>query len=142
MSLLRYCPKCGEIFISYECSFCEHKMYETKYTFSDYLKDTSIEKRIMEEYVKKSPEFDEELFKKREAKENEEIHRPSSAAGQRILRDMGAIPQQPKCPTCGSTKIRRISTTEKVTSTVLFGIFSNKRKYQFECLNPNCKYKW
>lgn len=48
----------------------------------------------------------------------------------------------PKCPTCGSTNIRRISTVEKATGVILFGIFSNKRKYQFECQNPKCKYKW
>lgn len=48
----------------------------------------------------------------------------------------------PKCPTCGSTSIRRISTAEKATGVILFGIFSNKRKYQFECQNPGCKYKW
>lgn len=48
----------------------------------------------------------------------------------------------PKCPTCGSTNIRRISTAEKATGVILFGIFSNKRKYQFECQNPKCKYKW
>lgn len=48
----------------------------------------------------------------------------------------------PTCPTCGSTNIRRISTAEKATGVILFGIFSNKRKYQFECQNPKCKYKW
>lgn len=48
----------------------------------------------------------------------------------------------PKCPTCGSTNIRRISTVEKATVVILFGIFSNKRKYQFECQNPGCKYMW
>ena len=48
----------------------------------------------------------------------------------------------PKCPTCGSTNIRRISATEKVVNVGMFGLFGNKRKYQFECLNPNCKYKW
>lgn len=48
----------------------------------------------------------------------------------------------PTCPTCGSTNIRRISTAEKATGVILFGIFSNKRKYQFECQNPKCKYRW
>ena len=48
----------------------------------------------------------------------------------------------PKCPTCGSTNIRRISATEKAVNIGMFGLFGNKRKYQFECLNPNCKYKW
>lgn len=48
----------------------------------------------------------------------------------------------PKCPTCGSTNIRRITTFEKVGNVVAFGILGNKRKYQFECLNKNCKYCW
>jgi hypothetical protein len=56
------------------------------------------------------------------------------------------IPKSPeytvKCPTCGYTNIKRISTTEKVVSTVALGIFSNKRRQQFECLNPKCRYKW
>lgn len=48
----------------------------------------------------------------------------------------------PKCPTCGSTNIRKITATEKAAGVVIFGLFSNKRKYQFECQNPKCKYKW
>lgn len=48
----------------------------------------------------------------------------------------------PKCPTCGCTDIRKISTTEKAVNIGMFGLFGNKRKYQFECLNPACKYKW
>lgn len=47
-----------------------------------------------------------------------------------------------KCPTCGCPKVRRITDTEKLTSTVAFGFFSNKRRQQFECLNPNCGYRW
>jgi len=48
----------------------------------------------------------------------------------------------PKCPICGSSDVRRISSGEKIGSTLMLGIFSNKRKQQFECLNPNCKYKF
>lgn len=48
----------------------------------------------------------------------------------------------PKCPTCGSTNIRHISSTERGVNVVMFGFFGNKRKCQFECLNPNCKYRW
>lgn len=48
----------------------------------------------------------------------------------------------PKCPTCGSTNIRHISSTERGVNTVMFGIFGNKRKCQFECQNPQCKYRW
>lgn len=48
----------------------------------------------------------------------------------------------PKCPTCGSTNIRHISSTERGINAVMFGFFGNKRKCQFECLNPNCRYRW
>lgn len=46
----------------------------------------------------------------------------------------------PKCPTCGSTNIKKISSTAKVTNTVLFGIFGNKRKKQYHC--ESCGYEW
>lgn len=48
----------------------------------------------------------------------------------------------PKCPTCGSTNIRHISSTERGVNAVIFGFFGNKRKCQFECMNPNCRYRW
>ena len=48
----------------------------------------------------------------------------------------------PKCPTCGSPNIRHISSTERGINAVMFGLLGNKRKCQFECLNPNCRYRW
>jgi len=48
----------------------------------------------------------------------------------------------PKCPVCGSKDIRRISSGEKIGSAVALGFFSNKRRQQFECLNPSCKYRF
>lgn len=50
--------------------------------------------------------------------------------------------QNPKCPTCGSTNIRHISATERGVNAFMFGIFGNKRKCQFECQNPKCRYRW
>lgn len=44
---------------------------------------------------------------------------------------------KPKCQICGSTNIKRISTTAKVVNTAMFGIFGNKRKYQWHCNNCN-----
>ena len=48
----------------------------------------------------------------------------------------------PKCPTCGCENVRRISSTERGVNAVVFGIYGTKRKCQFECQNPNCKYRW
>lgn len=49
---------------------------------------------------------------------------------------------KPKCPTCGCDHIRQISSTERAGNAAMFGLLGNKRKYQYECLNPQCKYKW
>ena len=46
----------------------------------------------------------------------------------------------PKCPTCGSTDISKISTASKAVSVGLFGIFSSKIRKQFHC--NSCKYEW
>ena len=46
----------------------------------------------------------------------------------------------PKCPTCGSTNIQRISASSKVGSVFLFGLMSQKVKHQWRC--NNCKYEW
>lgn len=42
---------------------------------------------------------------------------------------------QPKCPTCGSTNLRKISNLSKAGSVALFGIFSQKVKKQWHCNN-------
>ena len=46
----------------------------------------------------------------------------------------------PKCPTCSSTNIRKISTTRKVAGAIGFGLLSKTAKSQFEC--KDCGYKW
>lgn len=46
----------------------------------------------------------------------------------------------PKCPTCGSSNIKKISTTSKIMGAIGFGLLSKTAKSQFEC--KNCGYKW
>ena len=46
----------------------------------------------------------------------------------------------PKCPTCQSTNISKISTTSKVAGAAMFGLFSKTARSQFKC--NNCGYKW
>ena len=46
----------------------------------------------------------------------------------------------PRCPTCGSSDLRKIGTGEKVVNFAMFGIFGNRRKYQFHC--NSCGYEW
>lgn len=46
----------------------------------------------------------------------------------------------PKCPTCQSTNIKKISVGAKVFGASMFGLFSKTATSQFQCLN--CSYKW
>ena len=46
----------------------------------------------------------------------------------------------PKCPTCGSSNIEKISAGKKVKGSLLFGVFSSDVRNTMHC--KNCGYKW
>lgn len=46
----------------------------------------------------------------------------------------------PKCPTCNSTSIEKISLTKKAVGGALFGLFSSNVRKTMQC--KNCGYKW
>lgn len=46
----------------------------------------------------------------------------------------------PKCPTCGSPDVEKISLTSKVVGGALFGLFSSNVRKTMHC--KNCGYKW
>ena len=46
----------------------------------------------------------------------------------------------PKCPTCGSTNVSKISLSSKAVGGAAFGIFSSNVRHTFKC--NNCGYKW
>lgn len=46
----------------------------------------------------------------------------------------------PKCPTCHSTNIEKISLTKKAVGGALFGLFSSNVRKTMHC--KNCGYKW
>lgn len=46
----------------------------------------------------------------------------------------------PKCPTCGSTNISKISAGERIISVGVLGLGSNKINKSYKC--NNCKYTW
>ena len=49
-------------------------------------------------------------------------------------------PQIPKCPTCGSTNIKKLDVIDRGLSVGIFGLGSKKINKSFEC--RNCKYTW
>lgn len=46
----------------------------------------------------------------------------------------------PKCPTCGSTNIEKISVSKKMKGSFLFGFLSSDVRNTMHC--KNCGYKW
>lgn len=46
----------------------------------------------------------------------------------------------PKCPTCNSSDVEKISTTKKVIGGAIFGLFSSDVRNMMHC--KNCGYKW
>lgn len=46
----------------------------------------------------------------------------------------------PKCPTCGSSNIQKISFASKAVGGYMWGIFSSNVRNTFKC--NNCGYKW
>lgn len=51
-----------------------------------------------------------------------------------------AQPSGPRCPTCGSTNIQKISLASKAVGGYMFGILSSNVRNTFKC--NNCGYKW
>lgn len=50
------------------------------------------------------------------------------------------VPNEPKCPTCGSTLVKRLSVVNRGASVAVLGVYSNKFNKSFEC--KNCGYTW
>ena len=108
-----------------------------------------MEDKFIEECVKTSPEFDQELFDKRpyiQKKRSQEYNRMLNA--HEAIR-AGADPKLafknggqnlPKCPACGSLNVKKIGSVERVASVGFFGLFSKKINKSFEC--KNCGYTW
>ncbi len=152
--MLMYCKKCGRVINNSEkCDVCNSTTYKVPEKFwldgIDFLISNDSKKILIQECVKSSPEFDEQLFNSRDeilAKENAKYDQ-AMKIGNAIRQ--GADPETafknngeniPKCPTCGSSNVKKISTASKIAGATMFGLFSRTAKSQFKC--ENCGYKW
>ena len=138
-AFLSYCPKCGNQGI-YEngneiCQYCGTKELPTKYDWDKWLFGSeypnNLDEIIFNEYIKDNPLFDENIYEQREGKEK---------LLQQASLDKQKKQNKPKCPTCGSTNVKHISTLNRAVSIGVFGLFSSKIGKNYECLN--CKAKW
>lgn len=147
--MLCYCKKCGRIVqeeynnSEQKCDYCNNDLEYVPKQFligkrgiaiNDELKD-----QFINEYIKSSPEFNQYLFEHREEDmfNKKMSDRAKLAHGASILEEKSRVP---KCPTCGSTNIQKISTTRRLVTTGLFGLASSNVGKTMLC--KNCGYKW
>ena len=133
-SMMWVCPKCGNIkggFEGDQCSRCGTEVIVTEVSLHKYLYEfDSLQsfrwrEDTLKKYVKSSPEFDEEAMNKRLTAE---------------FKERQAEQNKPKCPTCGSTNIKKISGLERGASVMTLGLLSRKINKTFKC--GNCGYTW
>ena len=137
---IRCCKKCGHIEMWQKelypvCQYCNYELTDTEYILQDVLErgnlKPEIRKAIFEKYIKNSPLYSEESVKDREEKEGRErLNLPSSYTPKNT----------PKCPTCGSTNVEKISAGKKAVGFVAVGVFSSNFGKTMHC--KQCGYKW
>lgn len=144
-----YCEFCGRFIpcgleTYNRCTFCMSKITpkKTLHDFEYYRNKSKevygdiahINQILIDEEASKSPNFDLEkhqlAFKEYSKEEIQAI----------LNKNRKENPNIPKCPTCGSTNIKKISSVSKAAHGLAFGLFSKTARSQFECLN--CHYKW
>lgn len=154
MAKLLYCPICAQRILSPLVNICpdcinyitpRETIHDAKYyrdkameLFGDYSYSKKI---IIDEEASKYPEFNPD---NKEQNAKEEFDREQKAYwddfGNRLIERECANRGMPKCPTCGSYDVKRISDLKRATHAYAFGLFSKTARSQFEC--KKCHYKW
>ena len=153
-----YCTDCGNgqvikgtLFKSRTTLPIEDVVYTSQYP-RQYYENLSIEKYgtidkwydvFVEIELSKQPSFSMEkykislpLMKERAERRKEMAEHPEKYAPKKVTINVN----EPKCPTCNSTNIKKISITKRAVHGYAFGLLSKTARSQFEC--KNCGYKW
>ena len=152
--MLMYCKKCGRIVMdAKKCDVCKSFTYEVPEQYwlngHDFLLNPKLKDQFIEECIKSSPEFDQELFDNRDAIRAQKSAKYEQAMNIGNAIRKGANPKiafrnggqnMPKCPTCGSTNVEKIPVGKKVVGGAMFGLFSSNVRNTMCC--RNCGYKW
>lgn len=138
--IVKQCEKCKQIIgccnesdTVHIANNCNGRLLELKITYEelciieDISSDDSFLQAMIDLKEKDSIEFQLKLSQFKANLEQQKSSTPQTD-------------NRPKCPTCGSTNLRKISTTSKVTSVAMWGLLSQKVKKTWHC--NNCKYEW
>lgn len=148
-----FCPKCKMKYLykpfvenkdkKQICGYkgCDGKMIHSKITAEEnvYIKHISEDREFLIA-MNNLRNTDIVAYKEKIAhykSEFEKTHAPLSDDENDIYKQPQNIP---RCPTCNSTNIKKISAVSKAGGMFMFGIFSKTAKSQFQC--EDCGYKW
>ena len=147
--LTEYCDKCGDITIEFPgdneiCSICNNNL---KIVPDEYLEgkthglllSNEMEQKLINDLVITSPNFDADWFQRKD-KILEDRRKRYDKEREKKKAFQNEQSNIPKCPTCSSTDIKKISMTSKAVNTAIFGLFGTKRHKTFHC--NNCNYEW
>ena len=142
---MKECPTCGSKYPDdFDiCNACEVQLIDHKIAkeIHDYGVDN---KKLQKKYPEECRIVLESRIKIKERRRNS--YKPSSVTiSQSAMPNKSKIePIQtkdiPKCPTCGSINIKRITTLDRAISIGFLGLLSGDIGKNYECLN--CKAKW
>ncbi len=138
--MLYYCEKCGgtgvlDFDVCVQCgSHNSYKSVPDEYV-DDYAIKDDLKAEFIENIVKSSPNFDQECWDRREAFKEIQKHNNELLENDKVKQA-----NVPKCPTCNSTDIKKISVMSKAVGATMFGLFSKTARSQFKC--KNCGYEW
>ena len=125
------------------CDCCKSEVFPVpeQYLKSEFSIRNDLKQQFIDEYIKSSPEFDQDFFDHRDeilAKQSAEFD-AKMEHGKAILegRDKGNK-FGVECPYCHATNIKKITNTSKAVHTAIFGIFSiGRNSKNFHCNNCN-----
>lgn len=135
--IIKRCPECGHIgryTSDYNKCFCgKDSLIETQVTDNKYhiIYNVSSDRTFLNAMVDLK-EKDPIEFQLKMSQFKTQVQQQESSKVQMDIR--------PKCPTCGSTDLSKVSTMSKAGSVIMFGLLSQKVKKTWHC--NKCKYEW
>lgn len=131
----RVCKKCSYIDVNEKttCPVCANNEWENYEIYQ--IKQISTDESFVEAMIKlKEENIIEYQLKmsqfKTQVQQQKQLEQGQNSSDTNI----------PKCPTCSSTNLKKITSTSKVVNTAIWGIFGTKRHKTYHC--NNCGYEW
>ena len=147
---MKICPKCRGLYFDQDqqCDNCKIELLDKddfNTTLGEYYQ-MNHSQRVANRY---NPQYEivckyqfPEIYEYNEQKSQQEYKALQRGAQQKRIEKERIEKQQytPKCPTCGSTNIEKISAGKKTIGFVAVGVFSSNFGKTMHC--KQCGYKW